>query len=464
MDYAQLQTMDTIFKSYFALDPASGLPISTGFTLTADGLGGLVWQSPVAALSTFGGSNGQPQLQNLPSYMTSTTTSLVNISTYITSTIMSTVNVLANNYAGFSPQISVAQNNSTVAGLGTAGYVSTANLFWFSTTLSTLVSKVSTLEFQTSTLLNFSTNYASSLSTTLSTYTGGILVPALGNIGTPPNGNPGNAFISSFTLTSSINTLSSIGYVQNVQLQSTVNSLGTVGYISTQTLQSTFNALSTLVKNFVTIENPANNVVVYNSQVTFTEPTTINYLSTLYLSTIPYTGTVSTTGTLIGSSNIVFSSLTINFAQFAPYIASNSRIFIDYYPTFLFSRLSENCIDIPMLTLSTFLLNGPSIVANVVPGTTHSAPFIPTNYKIIQTTNNNRTFDSYNIYNTPMRIQLSTGQILANSNVNLTFEHLIIGGYSIFGVNDNALATQNVIIRTSQTNSVFLTIFNPAYA
>lgn len=465
MDYSYLQTMDTVFKSYFALDPSTGLPFSTGFGLVADGIGGILWQSPVSALSTFGGATGQPQLANLPSYMTSTTTAITGTSTFIGSTVMSTLNTLASNYAGFAPQVSAVQLASTVTTLGSVGYVSTSGLTYYSTTISTLISQVSTLQTQVSSLLQFSTSYASSLSTTFSTYTGGILVPALANIGTPPNGNPGNAFISSFSLISTIANLSSLGYVTGTQLQSTVNTLGTVGYVSTPTLMSTFYALSTLVKNTITIENPANNVIVNNSQVTFTSPTTIAYLSTLYLSSIPYTGGQGVKGELLPDGNSIgFSSLVLNFTPFAPFITRTSRIVLEYTPTFVFTRLSDNCTGFPQLNISTFLQNGPNYITNLLPSVLQNTPFAPTNYKTTFTGTTTVTVDTSNIFQVPLKIMLSTGQIQANINTPLALHHQITKGYSVFPTNLNGLSGSNVLLRMDIRTPVFLTIFNPAYA
>lgn len=468
MDYTQLQAMDIIFKSYFALDSTSGLPISTGYSLVADGIGGIVWQSPVESLSTFGGSAGYSNLDNLPVYLSTKQAEAQALST----TTYSTLNWLVSSYGLYSTQVTSDQLRSTVETLGSIGYLSTSGLYSLSTSVSTNTGNINILfnlvSTNTGTISSLyggissfvSTSIAQSISTSLSTYTGAYLSPALANLGTPSNGNPGNAWISSFTLQSTIANLSSLGYVTNTQLTSTVNNLGSVGYISSTSLASgltsTFQAASTLVNSQVYLEN-ISQVRITNSQVNFGSNTvSISYLSTLYLSSIPYSGTLGRTGYSNAPNDIVFSSLSIDMSKFTPYITSTSRIFIDYYPTFQFSRISDNATNIPILEISTLIQQGTTLYTDTV----HRSPFIACTPPRLQLCN--AAVEGSNVFSQPIRMQLSTGQILAAPTTPISFYHRVSGGISI-SLGMNSLHTSSLFIYAAPSNSVFLTIHNPPY-
>jgi len=47
----------TVLRSLFALDPNTNIPISTNWFLTADGIGGLQWESMAWNMSTVSISN-----------------------------------------------------------------------------------------------------------------------------------------------------------------------------------------------------------------------------------------------------------------------------------------------------------------------------------------------------------------------------------------------------------------------
>jgi hypothetical protein len=458
MDFSQFQMMDILFKSRFALDDKTGLPISTAFTLTADGLGGIQWISPLGSLSTYGALISTTTLNNLPAYLESTTTNVNTLSTSI-STINITINNILSSYSVFEPQVSGSQLVSTVTGLGNAGYISSAQFTPVSTAVSALGSNWGYTSTALSSLVAFSTTLQGQTASTFSTYTGITLVPALANLGTPANGVPGNAFVSTFTLIQYVSGASTFGYTTGTNLVSTVNGLGSAGYISTTQLTSTVNSLLSSVNSRITIENTLGNVIITNSQVNFSSSANIVYLSSLYLSSVNYLGTFASTGTVVNTADIRFSSLLFPLSSFAPYIISNSRMFIDYYPTFIFTRLSQNATSVPILQMTTTVVQGTSVAA--VGNTRHTATLVP-NLTASLSGSNGVFIDCYNMYTTPMRIQLDTAA-LSNTSTNISLLHVITNGYSIAGINPNALQNSTVVIRTATSNAVFFTLHNPPY-
>jgi hypothetical protein len=149
-----------ILRSLFALNPNTNLPISSSYILTTDGVGGLEWESALSYLSTATG------IPNLVSTITALSTNISTNSGILTSfstnfvtrgistltlssgqvttstlTLFDLVNnsaqVLAASNGGLYingnaivPGSGVTQGQlvSTVAGLGTARYVSTSSL------------------------------------------------------------------------------------------------------------------------------------------------------------------------------------------------------------------------------------------------------------------------------------------------------------------------------------------------
>jgi len=96
----------TIYRSLLAIDPNTNFPISTNYILSTDGFGNLSWQNSIYNLSSISQDIG-----NLPS-------TIVNLSSQIYS------------LQQISPgSVPVSQFTSTVAGLGTANYISSYNLF-----------------------------------------------------------------------------------------------------------------------------------------------------------------------------------------------------------------------------------------------------------------------------------------------------------------------------------------------
>ena len=202
------QSYDTemlILRTLFALNPDTNLPISTNFIVTTDGIGGLVWMDPFQNLSTAGSGIGY-----LPSTLADLTSNLSSLSS-LTSTINSQYQAGLSSLSSvlglayISTGIYLENLTSTVQGLGSAQYVSTASLV------------------STTAAIRYSPEYISS---------GNLLSTTAG-------------FLPNTQLLSSVQGLGSAGYISSSQLRSSVEGLGSSGYISSSQLFSTLNQVST---------------------------------------------------------------------------------------------------------------------------------------------------------------------------------------------------------------------------
>ena len=170
-----------------------------------------------------------------PATLTNSGSTILRGAVYIEGQTYFAGNVITSENSGL---VNTSTMNSTLMGLGSAGYVSTASLIstveGISLNSASLVSTVEGLGSAgyistaslTSTVAGISLNSASLRST----------VEGLGSAG----------YISSASLTSTVNSLGTVGYISSPSLTSTVNSLGTVGYISSPSLVSTVTGLGSL--------------------------------------------------------------------------------------------------------------------------------------------------------------------------------------------------------------------------
>jgi hypothetical protein len=187
------RTYDTdsiVFRRMFAYD-LSNNPFSTGFVLTSLTKGVVTFCNINVSLSSIGVPNLPDQLSTL------------------TGVLQSAINAFAPTLPS-TPDLFLP---STVTGLGTAGYVSTA----------TLLSTVDNLA---------SIGYISS--SQLTSTVEGIF---------------SQTQLSPAELTSSIEGLGTVGYVSSLQLLSTVEGLGSIGYISSSQFQSSILAVGGTIRS-----------------------------------------------------------------------------------------------------------------------------------------------------------------------------------------------------------------------
>ena len=230
------KTYDTdsiTLRRIFAYDPLTNTPPSTSYILASLTKGVAAFTSPLAVLSTFGWGNLPAQISTLsgellstiiafrpnypstPEYFLPSTVAVLGTSGYVSSfQLFSTVQGLGS--AGYlSSGVITLPLTSTIIGLGTIGYVSTSQL--------------------TSTVRGLgSSGYVSSTQVTSTTR-------GLGNLGyistsqlvSTVRGLASSGYVSTANITSTINGLGSLGYVSSTQLFSTVEGLGSAGYLST---------------------------------------------------------------------------------------------------------------------------------------------------------------------------------------------------------------------------------------
>ena len=208
------KTYDTdsiVLRRIFAYDISNNAPFSTGFVLTSLTKGSASFVSPVVSLSTIG-------LSNLPASISTLTADLL-------STAIQVGNTYTSSAVSFLP--------STVTGLGSSGYLSTASLgpYFVSSTKGLGTSGYVSTSFLnqqvTSTIIGLGTfGYISS----------GVFTAPLGST---IEGLATYGYISTSQLTSSLRGLGTLGYVSSSQLLSSLAGVGSLGFLSTSQLTST---------------------------------------------------------------------------------------------------------------------------------------------------------------------------------------------------------------------------------
>ena len=200
---------------------------------------------------------------------------------------------------GSAQYVSTPSLTSTVAGLGTAGYVSTASLV--STVDSIIRTGINNIIASTVTGLG-SSDYISTASLVSS-------VKGLGVAG----------YVSTASLLSTVAGMGTAGYMSTVSLVSTVAGLGAAGYLSTASLVSTVTGLNEFISSFIdpteltsTVVGLATNTFVSTTGVT---STVAGLGSSGYVSSVTLTSTVEGLGSA-GYISSFSSSPYINTQQF----------------------------------------------------------------------------------------------------------------------------------------------------
>lgn len=221
-------TQSIALRRIYAYDISNNMPFSTGFVLTSLTKGLASFVSPNVTLSTIGFPDLPATISTLSgeAFSTAQFISLVYSSTII-SYLPSTVAGLGT--AGYlSSAVVESPINSSIIGLATSGYVSSTQLTSSLIGLGT-IGYISSSQL-TSSLLGLATiGFVSSTQLTSS-------LVGLATLG----------YVSSSQLFSSVNSLASLGYVSSTQLTSTVGGLSRVNYISTTQLTSTVAGLATI--------------------------------------------------------------------------------------------------------------------------------------------------------------------------------------------------------------------------
>jgi hypothetical protein len=478
------RSLDTdllIFRSLFAIDSNTNLPVSSTYILGTDGMGGLNWQNIFTNISSYSGLIGAP-IPYLPSTIYSFSSQLLTLST-ITGTTFSTLSTTdAFTFStlstmigrgGIPGSITSQELQSTVSDIySTTKYISSGNLI--STVDGFLTGPFAQSSFVISSVIGLGTiGYVSSLSlgstvTRLYSY----IDSNITNLGTD------HGYLSSPQLLSTVRNLGIASYISSSQLRSTVssiflytnthvsattNALGTYGYISTSQLLSTTQGTYTDLTRRINVDR-AGNLNVYNSQVTVSSLQNLSFLSSFYFSTLTFTSNINVVNELAnnpsGTLDITFPLVDINLNNHSNYIAPSTQITIDIYPFYTFSYINTagaaNATKI--FQLSTCIRDNSLVYLSNPDGT-----YITTNSYFA---GNFFATGVSNVFNSPIRFTCkghNLGMTAVSSNIpNTTIVQHYIPNCLQDGLTPG-FSTSNYSIYTPDRNWVFLSFVNFPY-
>ena len=301
----------TIFRSLFALDPNTNIPISTNLLMTSDGIGGIQWESLAWYTSTV-------SISNIKILDVNTANAIP-----VHNLTIQNGNLLVDGAGAIGSGISIIQLASSITGLGSAGYVSTASLY--------------------------------------------STVAGLGTAG----------YVSSATLTKTVEALGTTGYVSTTSLYSTVAGLGTAGYVST----AQFNSFSNFIYNPVSYISSGNLFSTsisllgfidgfVNSQgsaiSSFTVTGTVNFFSTLSIGTFVYVnGNISTLSTSVGDAIVNLGTTPGYLSSLQSQVLSTGTIGLS---SINFVDTVTGIKQLVAITNGIFQVNGASITGDVSKG------------------------------------------------------------------------------------------------
>lgn len=477
-----------VLRTVYALDPLTNSYISSGKILVTDGLGGTSWNDAIAIFATAGG----PIMNDLPSTIQYFSTSiyantqafsgLSSMSTDMYYAISSLSTAIGLNLPG---GVTQSQLFSTMAGLGSSGYASTAtvNAIISSTTALAIVGSntVSSIAGQ---LADFNIYDISTTTSLIQAQTTSSIV-GLGSAG----------YLSTSALTSSMQGIGSLGYISSyTSLISTVAGLGTGGYVSTASLVSTvanlkqfynsnagvtnlslistldgigtlgYISTSGLISTTESLYNSRTNVrfdttgsvTTIGGTNTFYNTANVVYISTFLMSSMTFAGNQGQkfNATVVPGliHDLQFSTASINLAGFSNYIASNSRVTLDIYPNIAFSKLATGASNMTVLPISTFLQFGQTYLLS----TTVTSYLNVTNTRTLLETG--LYVDCSNFFTTPIKISLPTGSISNFTNM-YNVVHYMPSSLNN-GAFQNALHSNDVTPFFGSTGSLFVSVQN----
>jgi len=358
---------------------------------------------------------------------------------------------------------------STVIGLGSARYVSTATLQSTSVgfnrqNLSTLnglgsYGYISSLSLQ-STFQNLGlANYISSSALT-STVTGLLYPPtsdggSLGVVVTgssdPPYVNFNNVVNQYLISTNYFNQSNAYlyGVVYGNSLPSTtsglISSMGTYGYVSTATMLSTSQGIQAAKQNIFIDRSGATNI--YASQVYISSVDAITFLSTFIESSIVYKGQNGPiTGTVTGNSNLSFSTVNLQLDVFSSIITAKSRITAEIFPSLQFDSMTTGSLTSKAFPMTTYLQYG-----NAWLSTTHQT-------QVAGVTAQN---GYSNFFQQPIKFSIPGSAVIGAYQKPYVLYHTLPGAISY--QTNVGFRSENINAFFASTNSYFLTIQNLSF-
>ena len=272
------------------------------------------------------------------------------------------------------------------------------------------------------------------------------------------------SYVSSSSLASTIQGLGSAGYlstspnvvgVSMAILNSSIVGLGNAGYVSTPSLVSTTTSLFNSRTN-VRFDNTGQ-VTVVGGTNSFYNNGNIIYISSFITSSITYFGNTMTPmlGTLDNTliHDMSFSTATISLRGFSNYINSNSVITIDLLPNIQFSKLASGASNFAVLPMNTYLQYGTSSLTN-----TTTTSFVNVTNSLMYLESLGSFIDSANYFTSPIKIQIPRGTIpgfASNYNVIHYMPSSINNGQF-----QNALHSNTVTPYFGSTGSLFVSVQN----
>lgn len=501
-----------VLRTVYALNSNTGQFLSSGQVLLTNGLGGTFWTPATSSLILSGGEI----MNNLPSSISTVYVNSSNIQ--VLSTVLysglSTLSVAISQTAGTISQSNLA---SSIQGLGSSGYTSTATVSTMigavaavgittASTISTIAGQISSYGIPTqSTMMNDITSTTQGLgkigyisSTQLTSSVKGLLdnisslqvsttLSTTEGFASTVSGLASSRYVSSSQLTSTIVGLGSRRYVSSSQLASTIVGIGSSGYVSSSHLASTTVGLGQTYLSSALFTSTANGLgslgyissqqllstfdslslqkanIRFDTTTSVTTVGSINYFNTIgtiifissfFQSSIVYSGNnQALVGTNAGTHDMYFSTAAINFSQFSSFIDSNSRLTLDIYPTIAFSKLGTGATTPVMLYMSSFLQVGN----NAIYPTTTTSWFFAGNTTMLTGTGCN--VDSSNIYNQPIKMTIPQNTVNKAYLSTFALVHYLPSSLNN-GALQNALHSSTITPFFASTNSLYLSVQN----
>ena len=421
----------TIYRSLLAIDPRTNIPISTNYVLSTDGKGDINWQNILNNISSLDQTVGY-----LPSTINNLNTFMYAISTGVlpgslsTPNLTSTVDGLAT--VGY---ISSAAFQSTVVGLGTLGYISS---FSFTSTINNLgtFGYVSSSTLRSSLIGLGTFGFISSF---------GLQSTVVG-LGT-------SDYISSQSLQSTVKGLGTLGYISSQSLQSTVNGLGTFGYISSASLYSSITSVNTnLVSSSTDLLNKKQNIYLNdvgvlviagsNINVTISTISSYYYYNSFNNSSITYKGNNNAAIAFNSGLDFYVSTLDTQLDRFSSFTNAKTNLSLEVYPNIIFPQINTN--------------SNPQIY--------HVSSFIQYNGSTINLQQQTKFLamnnSGSNLFQQRLRISVPGSIINNNYSYPYLLNHRFINVYAS-GLNVG-FANSNVQVYMDSTSSYYLSIQNIA--
>ena len=357
--------------------------------------------------------------------------------------------------------------NSTVKGLGTAGYVSSTG---FTDSINSTVKGLGTVnyvsvsylvKYVTDALANVGTtgNYisAATLNAALVSTTGNIFDPvryiSVGNLQSTTAALLARQATDFFStaLVSTVAGLGNAGYISTTGLRSTVTGLGSANYISTLSLASTVTSLLNVASSntFINIDR-AGNMTITGGQINVSSLAgDIVYLSTFVFSSVTYRGTNGNLQAVVlpnptTGRDLIFSTCVIPFDTVSSYMNSNSRIYVDVYPTFMFNELNTDATGTNFIPLSTTIYRGNTLLSNVV----------NTSYLVA----NSKAAGYSNYFQAQIKLQVPGNAVTGFFNQQFILYHYMPNALTY--LTSPGLKSNAVTVQYSSTNSIFLSLQN----